>query len=96
VCVCVCVFVCLCVCVFACACQSHWPVCLCTGSKKMVKDLCLIFQFYLQESYVQVCVCVYAIPGNTNRGVNFRTVDLLIKVACFVITVQNIINIKCS
>jgi len=33
-------------------------------------------------------------PGNTNRGGRLNTVDLLIKVACFVQRVNNIFNIK--
>jgi hypothetical protein len=34
--------------------------------------------------------------GNTNRGVRLSTVELLIKVACFVKQENNIFNIKTS
>ncbi len=37
-----------------------------------------------------------ALPGRSNRGGRISTVDLLIKVACFVKKVNNIFNVKMS
>ncbi len=39
---------------------------------------------------------LYTSPGNTDRGGRLSTVDLLIKVACFVKKEDNIFNIKMS
>jgi hypothetical protein len=38
-------------------------------------------------------ICMFVCPGNTNQRGSFSTIDLLIKVACFVKMVSNIFKI---
>ena len=49
----------------------------------------------LQGSVIKVSkLLVNILPGNTNPGGRLSTVDLLIKVPCFVNKVNNIFNAK--
>ncbi len=47
-------------------------------------------------SVLRVGLQMMGLPGNTNYGGRLSTVDLLIKVACFVKKENNIFNIKMS